>query len=197
METNRIPFLDLVTPHAELKNELACGIRASFGNRWLYWRAHGGGVRTIFRQVLRDSALRWRRQRHGRLALCADGGRCHTWRRGGDRPQHLYRHDQKQSPRLGPRPTSWMLTSAPTTWTLNSSASIFRSQCRVDGTTGRVFNKRLGRPVTAVVPVHLYGQAGGYGSHPGPCRALRPASDRRRLPGPRRGVFFPAAESLV
>ena len=32
-------------------------------------------------------------------------------------------------------------------------------ECRVDGTTGRVFNKRLGRPVTAVVPVHLYGQA--------------------------------------
>jgi dTDP-4-amino-4,6-dideoxygalactose transaminase len=31
-------------------------------------------------------------------------------------------------------------------------------QCRVDGTTGRVYNRRLGKPVTAVVPVHLYGQ---------------------------------------
>ena len=31
-------------------------------------------------------------------------------------------------------------------------------ECCVDGTTGRVFNRRLGRPVTAVVPVHLYGQ---------------------------------------
>jgi dTDP-4-amino-4,6-dideoxygalactose transaminase len=31
-------------------------------------------------------------------------------------------------------------------------------ECYVDGTTGRVYNKRLGRPVTAVVPVHLYGQ---------------------------------------
>jgi dTDP-4-amino-4,6-dideoxygalactose transaminase len=31
-------------------------------------------------------------------------------------------------------------------------------ECSVDGTTGRVFSKRLGRPVTAVVPVHLYGQ---------------------------------------
>jgi dTDP-4-amino-4,6-dideoxygalactose transaminase len=34
----------------------------------------------------------------------------------------------------------------------------FQVQCSVDGTTGRVFNKRLGRPVTTVVPVHLYGQ---------------------------------------
>ena len=31
-------------------------------------------------------------------------------------------------------------------------------QCSVDGTTGRVYNRRLGKPVTAVVPVHLYGQ---------------------------------------
>ena len=31
-------------------------------------------------------------------------------------------------------------------------------ECCVDGTTGQVFNKRLGRRVTAVVPVHLYGQ---------------------------------------
>ncbi|MGA2071864.1 MAG: DegT/DnrJ/EryC1/StrS family aminotransferase [Terriglobia bacterium] len=31
-------------------------------------------------------------------------------------------------------------------------------QCRVDGNTGRVYNRRLGKPVTAVVPVHLYGQ---------------------------------------
>jgi dTDP-4-amino-4,6-dideoxygalactose transaminase len=31
-------------------------------------------------------------------------------------------------------------------------------QCHVDGATGRVFNRRLGKPVTAVVPVHLYGQ---------------------------------------
>ena len=31
-------------------------------------------------------------------------------------------------------------------------------ECRVDGTTGRVFNKRLGKRVTAIVPVHLYGQ---------------------------------------
>jgi dTDP-4-amino-4,6-dideoxygalactose transaminase len=31
-------------------------------------------------------------------------------------------------------------------------------RCSVDGTTGRVYNRRLGKPVTAVVPVHLYGQ---------------------------------------
>ena len=30
--------------------------------------------------------------------------------------------------------------------------------CRVDARTGRAVNKRTGRPVTAVIPVHLYGQ---------------------------------------
>ena len=33
-----------------------------------------------------------------------------------------------------------------------------QAECRVDGTTGCVFSKRLGKPVTAIVPVHLYGQ---------------------------------------
>jgi dTDP-4-amino-4,6-dideoxygalactose transaminase len=31
-------------------------------------------------------------------------------------------------------------------------------QCSVDGTTGQAYSRRLGKPVTAVVPVHLYGQ---------------------------------------
>src|SRR3990172_2866954 len=30
--------------------------------------------------------------------------------------------------------------------------------CRVDARTGRAVNKKTGRPVTAVIPVHLYGQ---------------------------------------
>jgi dTDP-4-amino-4,6-dideoxygalactose transaminase len=33
-----------------------------------------------------------------------------------------------------------------------------QAECSVDGTTGRVSDKRLGKTVTAVVPVHLYGQ---------------------------------------
>jgi len=32
------------------------------------------------------------------------------------------------------------------------------SHCYVDGMTGKLFDKRLQRPLTAVVPVHLYGQ---------------------------------------
>jgi dTDP-4-amino-4,6-dideoxygalactose transaminase len=32
------------------------------------------------------------------------------------------------------------------------------ADCKVDESTGQVINKRLGKPVTAVVPVHLYGQ---------------------------------------
>src|SRR5215472_15059127 len=31
-------------------------------------------------------------------------------------------------------------------------------QCFMDGFTGQLMNRRLGRPVATVVPVHLYGQ---------------------------------------
>jgi dTDP-4-amino-4,6-dideoxygalactose transaminase len=34
----------------------------------------------------------------------------------------------------------------------------FERQCRVDAATGVLLNKRTGSPVTAIVPVHLYGQ---------------------------------------
>jgi dTDP-4-amino-4,6-dideoxygalactose transaminase len=34
-----------------------------------------------------------------------------------------------------------------------------QAECFVDATTGRLFNKRLSKPVTAIVPVHLYGQS--------------------------------------
>ena len=50
------------------------------------------------------------------------------------------------------------MTSALTIWIRSCLQKYLQVECQVDGTTGRVFNKRLGRPVTAVVPVHLYGQ---------------------------------------
>ena len=68
--------------------------------------------------------------------------------------------------------------------------STFRSAAASTGPRGGLYNKKLGRPVTAVVPVHLYGLTGGYGFHFGLGGALRPARYRRRLPSPRRGILL-------
>jgi len=34
----------------------------------------------------------------------------------------------------------------------------FETKCEVDSATGRLFHRKSGKPVTAVIPVHLYGQ---------------------------------------
>ena len=63
-------------------------------------------------------------------------------------------------------------------------------ECSVDGTTGRVFNKQAWEAGNRRRPRPPLRANRGYGSHLGPCRALRPASGGRCLPGARGGVFF-------
>ena len=74
-------------------------------------------------------------------------------------------------------------------------AEYLEKQCTVDE-AGTLVSRRSGRPVTAVVPVHLYGQMADMDPDPGTGRALSFDRDRRRLPGPRRRVFFAKAQSL-
>ena len=51
-----------------------------------------------------------------------------------------------------------MWTNAPTRWTPEKLETYLREQCEIDDATGRAIHRKLKKPVTAVVPVHLYGQ---------------------------------------
>ena len=119
METNRIPFLDLVTPHKELKDELAAVFAHALDTAGFI----GGPMVEDFER----NFAKYCDTQHcvgvgsgtDALALCSDGRRCKPWRRGGDCPQHLHRHNGSNYPGGRLPPTLWTSTSAPTTWTLN------------------------------------------------------------------------------
>ena len=157
METNRIPFLDLVTPHAELKNELACvfaqvletaafiggpmveGFERSFAKYCETQHCVGVGSGT--------DALRF--------ALMAAGVT------SGDvvvTVPNTFIATTEAITQAGATPDFVDVDERTYSMDPEQLRKYLQVQCRVDGTTGRVFNKRLGRPVTAVVPVHLYGQ---------------------------------------
>lgn len=158
METNRIPFLDLVTPHKELKDELAAVFAHALDTAGFI----GGPMVEDFER----NFAKYCQTQHGigvgsgtdalRFALIAVG--------------------VKQGDVVVTVPNTFIATAEAITQsgaipdfvdvderTYNMDPEQLRKylqvECSVDGTTGRVFNKRLGRPVTAVVPVHLYGQA--------------------------------------
>jgi len=157
MQAPSVPFLDLVTPHRELKNELTAVFEQVLETGGFV----GGPLVAGFEQDF--SQFCGTRHCVGvasgtdavRFALMAAGvepgdivvtvpntfiATAEAITQAGATPdfvdvdEHTYNMDPEQ---LG---------------------MYLQVRCGVDGTTGRVYNKRLGRPVTAVVPVHLYGQ---------------------------------------
>jgi dTDP-4-amino-4,6-dideoxygalactose transaminase len=158
VETNRIPFLDLVTPHRELKDELAAVFAHALDTAGFI----GGPMLEDFERNFAKfcetdhcvgvgsgtDALRFALMAAGVvpgdvvvtvpntfIATTEAITQCGATPDFVDVDERTYNLDPEQLRRY------------------------LQVQCRVDGTTGRVFNKRLGRPVTAVVPVHLFGQA--------------------------------------
>ncbi len=72
--TNRIPFLDLVAPHEELKEELCAVFESALKTGGFI----GGPMVEEFEQdfagFLRFPPLRWRGERHGCAAIRFDRG---------------------------------------------------------------------------------------------------------------------------
>jgi dTDP-4-amino-4,6-dideoxygalactose transaminase len=157
VETNRIPFLDLVSPHRELKDELT----AVFAHVLDTAGFVGGPMVEDF---------------EGSFAKFCDAQHCVGVGSGTDALRFAL-----DAAGVGPGdvvvtvPNTFIATTEaitqcgatpdfvdvdPRTYNMDPEQlrRYLQASCSVDGTTGRVFNKKLGRPVTAVVPVHLYGQ---------------------------------------
>jgi dTDP-4-amino-4,6-dideoxygalactose transaminase len=157
MQARSIPFLDLVTPHWELKDELLAVFERALETAGFI----GGPMVAGFEQDFgRFCGTRY----------CVGVGS------GTDAVRFaLIAAGVKPGDVVVTVPNTFIATAEAVTQagatpdfvdvdgcTYNMDAEQLRKylqvQCSVDGTTGRVFNKKLGRPVTAVVPVHLYGQ---------------------------------------
>jgi dTDP-4-amino-4,6-dideoxygalactose transaminase len=157
MQAHNIPFLDLVTPHRELKNELVAVFAQALETAGFI----GGPMVAGFEQDF----SRFCGTRH-----CVGVGS------GTDAVRFaLIAAGVKQGDVVVTVPNTFIATAEAITQagatpdfvdvderTYNMDPEQLRKylqvQCGVDPTTGQVYNKRLGRPVTAVVPVHLYGQ---------------------------------------
>jgi dTDP-4-amino-4,6-dideoxygalactose transaminase len=157
MNDNKVPFLDLITPHKELEVELL-----SVFQRTLNTAGFIGGP--MLEQFERDFA-----------GFCGSGY-CVGVNSGTDALRFaLYAAGVRPGEVVVTVPNTFIATTEAISQTgatfefvdvdeqtCNMDSAKLREyleqQCEIDPVTGRPISRRSGRPVTAVVPVHLYGQ---------------------------------------
>jgi dTDP-4-amino-4,6-dideoxygalactose transaminase len=157
VDSNKIPFLDLVTPHLELKEELV----AVFGHALETAGFIGGPMVEDFEQAF----ARYCDAQHCvgvgsgtdalRFALLAAGVK------PGDvvvTVPNTFIATTEAITQAGARPDFVDVDERTYSMDPVKLREYLEVQCRVDGSTGRLVHKRLGMPIAAVVPVHLYGQ---------------------------------------
>ena len=154
----RIPFVDLVTPHRELQEELVDVFKATLATAGFIGGPMVEGFENDFAKYCDakfcvgvnsgTDALRF--------ALSAAGVG------SGDvvlTVPHTFIATTEAISQTGARPD--FIDIEPRTYTMDPEKlrHYMQTQCELDTKTGRYVNRKLGKPVTAVVPVHLYGQS--------------------------------------
>ena len=155
--SERIPFLDLVTPHRELEEELVSLFRATLSTAGFV----GGPMVEDFEREF--------------AAFC-DAGNCVGVGSGTDALRFaLIAAGVKPGDTVVTVPNTFIATTETIsqvgaqfdlvdidehTYTIDPEQlrSYLESECTSDARTNRVVSRRTGSPVTAVIPVHLYGQ---------------------------------------
>src|ERR1700693_2574902 len=155
--TTNIPFLDLITPHVQLEPELTAVFQQALGTAAFIG---GPAVENFEREFAAFSDARYcvgvgNGTVALRFALAASGVRA------GDSVvtvPNTFIATTEAITQVGAIPEFVDVDEQ----TYNMDAAKLRefleNQCDADDLTGRRISRRTGRPVTAVVPVHLYGQ---------------------------------------
>ena len=145
-------------PPRELKSELTAVFRQALTTAAFIGGPMVEGFEREFAAFCDTELLRRCRQRHGRVAVCARWRRASRGRRGRHGPEHVHRDDRSDHPG-GRHPGIRGRRRADLQHGSREAArSISRRSATQTPGTGKRVSRRTGRPVTAVVPVHLYGQ---------------------------------------
>ena len=152
-----IPFLDLVTPHQQLKDELVKVFEQALGTTGFIGGPMVAGFDQEFSQFCgtRHSVGVGSGTDAVRFALIAAGVK------PGDvvvTVPNTFIATTEAISQAGATPAFVDIDEHTYNMDPERLLNYLHVECRVDGATGRVYNRRLGKPVTAVVPVHLYGQ---------------------------------------
>ena len=154
----KIPFVDLITPHRELQDELVNVFKATLATAGFIGGPIVEGFESDFAKYCDakfcvgvnsgTDALRF--------ALSAAGVG------SGDvvlTVPNTFIATTEAISQAGARPD--FVDVHPQTYIMDPEKlrHYMQTQCELDSKTGRFVNRKLGRPVTAVVPVHLYGQS--------------------------------------
>jgi dTDP-4-amino-4,6-dideoxygalactose transaminase len=153
----RVPFLDLISPHQELKEML----RAVFEQAMETANFIGGPMVTEFEQ----NFARFCQARHCvgvgngtdavRFALMAAGVQ------RGDvvvTVPNTFIATTEGITQAGATPDFVDVDEQTHNLDPQKLCHYLETECSIDETSGKLFNRRHGRPVSAVVPVHLFGQ---------------------------------------
>jgi dTDP-4-amino-4,6-dideoxygalactose transaminase len=157
MESGKIPFLDLVTPHRKLKDELGAVFQQVLETAGFIGGPMVAGFEQDFGRFCgtRNCVGVGSGTDAVRFALIAAGVK------PGDvvvTVPNTFIATTEAITQAGATPDFVDVDERTYNMDPEQLHKYFQVQCIIDRTTGRVFNRRLGRPVTAVVPVHLYGQ---------------------------------------
>ena len=153
---NSIPFLDLVTPHIELEQELSEVFRKALRTAGFI----GGPMVEEFEKAFATFCVAGYSVAVGsgtdalRFALMASGVN------PGDvvvTTPHTFIATTEAISQAGALPEFVDIDERTYNLDPEKLAEYLEKQCTVDE-TGRLVSRRSGRPVTAIVPVHLYGQ---------------------------------------
>jgi dTDP-4-amino-4,6-dideoxygalactose transaminase len=156
MSHEPIPFLDLITVHRELEQELVEAFRESLRSAAFIGGKHVEGFEREFAAFCGSShcvgvasgtdALRFA------LMACGVGA--------GDAVvtvAHTFIATVEAISQTGA--TTEFVDIDDRTYTMSADAlAAYLQDCEIDSHTGRPVGRRTGRPIKAIVPVHLYGQ---------------------------------------
>jgi dTDP-4-amino-4,6-dideoxygalactose transaminase len=152
----KIPFLDLVSPHAELTEELVGAFREALKTAGFIG---GPAVEGLEREFAAFSDVQFcvgvgSGTDALRFALFAAG--VHPGDSVITVPNTFIATTEAIS-QVGAQPEFVDVEERTSTMDADALQTFLEVQCAQDPVSGRLISKRTGRPVTAIVPVHLYG----------------------------------------